>query len=278
MDVPFEIEDMEFNFEDVETFDNKWEDFIKENSIPDIVLYSTVCSDYLEPKSYKQMLRRPLEEKIKWKKAIQKEFDNFMQRGIFIKIKIKDIPKGRQLIDSRWVFKVKRDGRMRARLVTRGFTQVPGIDYKDNFSPVCNDVTLQMMLIIWLVLNLDQGQMDVEITFLEGCLLVNFRIFMKTLEGMEREIHDDKCLEIKKGMYGLVQASHLYFLKFAKYMTETLDFKQCPSEQCLFFKWGKKLLLILATYVDESILLDTEKILMNSLSQMSCSKSNMKIS
>ena len=82
-----------------------------------------------------------------------------------MKVKIKDVPEGRKLIDSRWVFKIKRDGRMRARLVARGFTQVPGIDYKDNFSPVCNDVTLRMMLIIWLVLNLE-GTLRKPVSFL----------------------------------------------------------------------------------------------------------------
>ena len=236
MDVPFKIEDIEFNYNDMTTYDNEWEEFIKENTGSDIVLYSAVCSDYLEPQSFKQMLRRPLQEKMKWKQAVQEEFENFLKRGVFEKMKIKDVPEGRKLIDSRWVFKIKRDGRMRARLVARGFTQVPGIDYKDNFSPVCNDVTLRMMLIIWLVLNLDQGQMDVETAFLEGVLPEDIQIYMKAPEGMERNIQSDECLQIKKGMYGLVQASRLYFFKFAKYMTEKLGFKQCPSEQCLFFK------------------------------------------
>ena len=70
---------------------------------------------------------------------------------------------------------------------------------------------------------------------------------------MEGQLSEEECLEIKKGMYGLVQASRLYFLKFTKYMKE-LGFQQCPSEQCLFFKWGKRSMLILATYVDDSII------------------------
>ena len=88
---------------------------------------------------------------------------------------------------------------MRARLVAKGYTQVPGIDYKDNFSPVCNDATLRVMLIIWLVLNLDQGQMDVETAFLEGHLPDDYKIYMKAPEGMEMEVGPDECLEIKKG-------------------------------------------------------------------------------
>ena len=238
MDVPYERES-KIDLNEIEIFNDEWEYFLKEYAPEnDMVMYSAVTSGYLEPQSYKQMLRRSPEERLKWEEAVQEEFGNFLQRGVFVRIFKRDVPEGRKLIDSRWVFKVKRDGRFRARLVARGFTQVPGIDYKDNFSPVCNDVTLRMMLIIWLILVLDQGQMDVETAFLEGCLPEHETIYMKVPEGMEGQLSEEECLEIKKGMYGLVQASRLYFLRFTKYMKE-LGFQQCPSDQCLFFKWGK---------------------------------------
>ena len=85
----------------------------------------------------------------------------------------------------------------------------------------------------------------IETAFLECHLRENYKIFLKAPEGMEIQVQSDECLEIKKGMYGLVQASRLYFIKFAKYMTEELGFKQCQSEQCLLFKFGKKSLMIL---------------------------------
>ncbi len=40
------------------------------------------------------------------------------------------------------IFKVKRNGIDHAQLVEKGYAQVPGLDYTDNFSPVVNDVTL----------------------------------------------------------------------------------------------------------------------------------------
>ena len=76
-------------------------------------------------------------------------------------MKIKDIPKGRNLIGSKWVFKMKRDGRFRARIVALGYTQVPGVDYTDNFSPVVHDVTLRIALIMWMIMGYDIDQMDV---------------------------------------------------------------------------------------------------------------------
>ena len=81
-----------------------------------------------------------------------------------------EIEKGRRLIGCKWVFKLKRDGRYRARLVGLGYTQIPGVDYTDHFAPVVSDVTLRIVLVLWLIHDLEEDQLDVETAFLEGKL------------------------------------------------------------------------------------------------------------
>ena len=56
------------------------------------------------------------------------------------------MPKGRKVINNRWVFNIKPDGRKRARLVAKGFSQVKGIDFDQVFSPVVRFETVHLML------------------------------------------------------------------------------------------------------------------------------------
>ena len=74
------------------------------------------------------------------------------------------------MIGSKWVFKEKRDGRFRARLVCLGYSQIPGVDFSDNYAPVGNDITFRVIMVLRLMYNLDAVLLDVETAFLYGKL------------------------------------------------------------------------------------------------------------
>ena len=69
-----------------------------------------------------------------------------INRGVWRKIGKVKIPENRRLIGNKWVFKIKRDGTYRARLVALGYSQIPGVDYTDNFAPVAHDVSFRIAL------------------------------------------------------------------------------------------------------------------------------------
>lgn len=73
------------------------------------------------------------------------------------------------------MFKLKLDGkgavrRYKARLVAKAFTQRPGIDFAETFSPVVKLDSLRAVLAIATALNLKMKQLDVKTTFLNGDL------------------------------------------------------------------------------------------------------------
>jgi Reverse transcriptase (RNA-dependent DNA polymerase) len=58
---------------------------------------------------------------------------------------------GRVYIKYMWVFDIKRDGTFRARLVASGYSQVPGVDFQELYSPVINNVVF-WILIMWQII------------------------------------------------------------------------------------------------------------------------------
>lgn len=119
-----------------------------------------------------------------------------------------EVPKGRKLIGNKWVFKKNGNGVYRSRLVALGYSQIPGVDYTDNFSPVTGEDTLRVCLLIWMIYNLDIDQADVEMAFLEGRLEPHEYQYMECPEGMDLE--EDECMMVTGGMYGLCQVSRVY--------------------------------------------------------------------
>ncbi len=55
-------------------------------------------------------------------------------------------PKGQHVVSNCWVYDIKHDGRYKAHLVAKGFTQVWGEDYHEMFSPVVQFESIRYLL------------------------------------------------------------------------------------------------------------------------------------
>ena len=140
-----------------------------EDWIHETCLISAVTSGPTEPKTFQEAWHSPVEdERNNWPVAIRKEIKSMINRGVWRKIDKMKIPENRRLIGNKWVFKIKRDGTNKARLVALGYNQIPRVDYTDNFAPVAHDVSFRIALAIMMVGKLDSLVMDVEAAFLYG--------------------------------------------------------------------------------------------------------------
>ena len=88
--------------------------------------------EYNLPEFFKDAWDHPEEEdRMKWREAIKKEIGDMESRRVWKGIKRRDIPSDKRLIGSRWIFRVKRNGVFRARLVALGYSQIPGVNFTD---------------------------------------------------------------------------------------------------------------------------------------------------
>jgi len=136
--------------------------------------------------------------------------------------KIKKEP-GRRCIKHKWVMDIKRSGRFRARLVACGHSQMPGVDFTEVCSPVINDVSFRIAMVMKLQMNLDAVTFDVETAFLHGDS--KEKMHMDCPDGMVT--FGNECLLLKQTICGLVQSAAGCNHKFSVVLVG-LGFERCP--------------------------------------------------
>ena len=116
------------------------------------------------------------------------------------------LPPGRKLVQCKWVYKTKiaSDGtttKYKARLVSKGYSQVQGLDYNETFSPVERMDSIRLVLAVIASKRWEVHNMDVKSAFLHGDL--KEEIYMKQIEGC----FEDSSLvcKLRKLVYGLKQ-------------------------------------------------------------------------
>ena len=100
--------------------------------------------------------------------AMQDELNNFTRNEVW---ELVERPKGKNVIGIKWVFKNKEDEhgvvvRNKARLITKGFSQVEGLDFGETFAPVARLEAICILLAYASSHNIKLCQMDVKTAFL----------------------------------------------------------------------------------------------------------------
>ena len=96
--------------------------------------------------------------------------------------------------------------RHKSRLVSKGFSQVEGIDYTENFSPISKMNYICLVLYLTSSFKWEVHQMDVKSAFLHGDL--HEEIYMEQPHGFIQKDSSLVC-RLRKSLYGLKQAPRL---------------------------------------------------------------------
>src|SRR6266436_6182710 len=205
------------------------------------------------PQSLKEAKELP--EWPEWEKAIQSKLNMLCEKGTW---KMAELPEGRKAIGNQWVFTKKFDNqgklsRYKARLVAQGFSQIPGQDFEATFSPVMRMDSLQTLLAIAAVQDLEIGQMDIKGAYLNGDL--KEEIYMRQPEGFNDQ--SGRACHLIHTLYGLKQSGREWNSRFDTFLTKNLKYRRLPVDHCIYIRNRNNGYDIIAIWVDDLLMVST---------------------
>ena len=150
--------------------------------------------------------------------------------------------------------------RYKARLVAQGFSQRPGIDYDETYSPIVDAITLRYLVSLTAHENLSMRLTDVVTAYLYGSL--DSDIYMKIPEGFkmpetcESKSRELYSVKLQRSLYGLKQSRRMWYNRLSECLIKE-GYKNDPICPCVFIKKFGSNFVIIAVYVDDLNLIGT---------------------
>jgi hypothetical protein len=218
-----------------------------------------VSKDTSEPRDFREALRVP-----HWRTAMETEFAALKDNGTWILVP--PVP-GVNLIDSRWVFKVKlhADGsieRYKACLVAKGFKQRYGLDYEETFSPVVKPATVRLLLSLALSRGWHLRQLDIQNAFLNGFL--DEQVYMRQPPGFADPAKPGHYCRLIRSLYGLKQAPRAWYARLATAL-RAHGFVPSTPDTSLFLLQKPEVTMYFLVYVDDIILVSSSPLAADAL-------------
>ncbi|KAL0293323.1 UNVERIFIED_CONTAM: Retrovirus-related Pol polyprotein from transposon TNT 1-94 [Sesamum radiatum] len=171
-----------------------------------------------------------------------------------------DPPKGAMPVGCKWVYKRKlgADGEVtvfKAKLVAKGYTQRPGVDFEETYSLVAMGKSIRILLATAAWYDYEIWQMDVITAFLNG--FIEKEIFIDQLEGFTVVGEEQKVCRLQKSIYGLKQASRSWNTHFDE-VIQSYDFIKNDYDPCIYKKISGSSVAYLVLYVDDILLIGND--------------------
>ncbi|GJU64207.1 putative ribonuclease H-like domain-containing protein [Tanacetum coccineum] len=187
-----------------------------------------------------------------WVEAMQEELLQFKLQDVWV---LCDLPEGKRVIGTKWVFRNKRDERgtiikNKARLVAQGYRQEEGVDYDEVFAPVARIEAIRLFLAFASFMGFTVYQMDVKSAFLYGN--ITEEVYVKQPPGFEDPAHPNKVYRVVKALYGLHQAPRAWYERLSTFLLKH-GYRRGAIDKTLFIKRDRRDIMLVQVYVDDII-------------------------
>ncbi|GJW77279.1 putative ribonuclease H-like domain-containing protein, partial [Tanacetum coccineum] len=175
--------------------------------------------------------------------------------------KLVDLPNGKRAIETKQVFRNKKDERgivirNKSRLVAQGHRQEEGIYYEEVFALVVRIEAIRLFLAYASFMDFLVYQMDVKSALLYGT--IEEEVYVTQPRGFKDPGHPVKVYNVVKALYGLHQVLRAWYETLANYLLGN-GFQRGKIDQTLFIKKKKGDILLVQVYVDDIIFGSTTK-------------------
>ena len=199
------------------------------------------------PSTFRQAMQSP-----HWRQAMADEHKALVDNKTWSLV---PRPPQANVVSGKWIYRHKfhSDGtlaRYKARWVVHGFSQRPGIDYDETFSPVVKPATIRLILHLAISSNWPILQLDVKNAFLNGYL--DEVVYCQQPPGFVDVSRPDHVYRLHKSLYGLKQAPRAWYQRFAAHLA-TLGFVASITDTSLFVLRSGADTAYLLLYVDDII-------------------------
>ncbi|GJR93171.1 putative ribonuclease H-like domain-containing protein [Tanacetum coccineum] len=171
-----------------------------------------------EPKKVSQALADE-----SWVEAMQEELLQFKLQEVWV---LCDLPEGKRVIGTKWVFRNKRDERVARIEAIRLFLAFASF----------------MGFIVY--------QMDVKSAFLYGN--ITEEVYVKQPPGFEDPAHPNKVYKVVKALYGLHQAPRAWYERLSTFLLKH-GYRRGAIDKTLFIKKDRRDIMLIQVYVDDII-------------------------
>jgi hypothetical protein len=199
-----------------------------------------------------------------WKAAIETEYASLRKHGVFAEIAtdLDKQPIGHKLIFTRKLNSQGRTLRYKVRLVAQGFTQRPGVDYDQTYSPVMDTTSFRYLLALSIQFTLKIYLLDVVTAYLHGNL--DTKLHLTPPPGFLKSIPKPKPgkftgLRICKALYGPKQSGRAWYHHLCHFLISQ-GFIHNNTIPCIFTYTTPASFVILAVYVDDLNILGTPEL------------------
>ncbi|GAA6016628.1 hypothetical protein JCM10207_000127 [Rhodosporidiobolus poonsookiae] len=204
------------------------------------------------PRNHREAARDPHSER--WREGEQGEFESFRDEyNVFHAVSRSTVPAGAKILGCRFVYRRKKDqhGRVtghKVRLVVQGFSQRPGVDFRETFAPVAKLISIRVLLSLAAQHRLHVHQADVDKAYLHGSL--DEELYMRIPEGINDPSLAGKVLKLNRALYGLKQAGCVWNHHIHASLV-ALGYSRTRSDACVYVRCNGAALHYIALYIND---------------------------